>query len=265
MLGTHISIESSIVKTFEKAQSESIPVFQIFYGSRISYKRRSIDEQDLKSCKKFDGKLYIHCPYTFSLCKSDIYEKSKEGLITELQVIKLLGKNGGGAIIHPGTAGSKSKQESLDQLIIHLQDLYREKDLGRLILENSSGQGTTIPSTLDEYEYIFKRLDTSLSKKIGVCIDTCHSYAAGLTDWENPKEFRKLFEDKVGMNKLDCFHLNDSKSDFNSHLDRHEILGKGKIWTNGDKVKRFKETFSDIPMITETDHFDQDKLFWNKY
>jgi deoxyribonuclease-4 len=168
-------------------------------------------------------------------------------LNNELELIKNLPA---AVIVHCGKVGTISKiSESINSLNLR-RGTFRSFEK-QLLLENASGQGTELGKNLDEIRKIFEGIDKNL---VGMCIDTQHTFASGVCSFREKKDVDELFENYSDFG-LRVIHLNDSKTDFNSRVDRHENIGAGKIWgENVSSLKYLLNKCSDkkIDMILET-------------
>ncbi len=247
---------NSLFQTYCCADESNMPSFQIFLGSPKSYTRRVLQDSDIQKCiQNNTSKMFIHSPYLFSLANPDVFEKCKSSLVYELEVCGKLGCKCGGVVVHPGS--SKDTQVGLDRVISNINDIYLSNpNLGTILLENSCAQGNTLPNTLEHIDYIVKRV--SPESKVGVCIDTCHSFASGMESFEDSSAFRRKIEETFGIENLKLIHLNDSMTPFRSKKDRHHTLGAGHIWSSKQKLKSFLDTFWDIPKVTETGSYLED-------
>jgi deoxyribonuclease-4 len=120
-----------------------------------------------------------------------------------------------------------------------------------LLLENSAGSGNSMGSSFEQLEHIMGRL--SESERVGICFDTCHAFAAGY-DLRSRKAIEgtlRAFDTIIGFEKVKLVHLNDSKGDLNSHIDRHEHIGAGRIGDEGFR-NVLKSRLGQLPLILET-------------
>ncbi len=260
--GTHMSIQPTLATTFDAALANRMPCFQIFLGSPQTYSRRLVASDDIACCCGKGTTIFMHAPYCFSLCNEEVIAKCRRGLVTELSTAHRLGANCGGVVIHPGS--SKDTQQGLEKVAETINELYTTTPaLGTLLLENSAGQGSTLPTDLMQLQCVFDHLDHDVRSHVGVCIDTCHTFASGVTDWTAPEAFRRQLDETVGLETVRLIHLNDSETPLRSRKDRHATLGAGHIWkVGGGKLQRFVETFKDIPMVTETGDYVNDLKFY---
>jgi deoxyribonuclease-4 len=126
-----------------------------------------------------------------------------------------------------------------------------QKNNVMLLLENSSGQKNSIGSKIEQIEYILQEMGP---KDYGICLDTCHLFASGydLSDESKSLELIDNLDNSIGLEKLKLFHLNDSKGELGSNLDRHQHIGLGKIGSNGFKALINNKKLCHIPFIMET-------------
>lgn len=198
--------------------------------------------------------------------------RSKCGLINELDTSVVIGS---GMVSHIGS--NKDKQsayqiisDSINEALIVEGDytlglsklteipLIDFKTKRKIILENSAGKGNQLGKTLDEISILCSLINPNLRDNVKVCIDTCHIFDAGQYNFDLPEETRRFYSDfnqKIGLNKLEVFHFNDSLKGFASNADRHAHLGQGKMFIDeGLKgIKHFVRHTSDlgIPLIGE--------------
>lgn len=273
-IGTHVSFTNKTTLT-KLIKSLDVKYFQIYLGQKIGGCGRKLDDSDIENAVKIIGEkgFFIHsCLTNYLSCKDKYKSYCKYKIINELRHVKKFPL--AGVVIHPGTCNKDKKKRELDTtldiIIENIEDLYKGRDdLGDLYLENSAGEGSKVPKTLDEIAYIIKKLEKNkkVIKKIKICIDTCHLFAAGEYEISKKSEilrFKRDFSKKIGLKYLKLIHLNDSKDSFNSHKDRHEILGKGKIWKDPSALNQLFKSFPNIPYICETSDFEEDLEYIRK-
>jgi deoxyribonuclease-4 len=182
----------------------------------------------------------------------DILKKSRAALIDELTRCEQLGIQL--LNFHPGAHGGAGEEEGIKGIIESLNVAHRETKGFKVlsVVEATAGQGTAIGHKFEHLEKIINGVDEP--KRMAVCIDTCHIFAAGYelrTEEGYAKTFRE-FDDVVGINRLAAFHVNDSKKGIGAHVDRHEHIGKGMIGTQGFAFLMNDKRFLKIPKILET-------------
>lgn len=236
-------------------------ILQIYCGNKLSKDKKQYDIEDIETSreliKKFNLNLYIHANLSLSLTNNNYFNNyTKQILTSNLELLDLVG--GLGVVVHPGSYKDIGHEEGMNNLINNLKTLLKEnKDKkSKIILENSAGEGNKIMSNLIEMEYIYNKLKKYFDEeRIAFCIDTCHLFSNGEFDINKEEEiirFEKEWKEKIGKSNLELIHLNDSKKEFGCKVDRHESLGKGKIW-NRDNLKLFCQKFRFINMLAEED------------
>lgn len=264
-VGFHVSIGGGIQNSISNAVNIGCTAFQIFTRNPRGWAERNLVDTEIESFKtslKKSGiqsnSVAVHMPYLPNLSGPDgeIYEKSKKSFTNEMIRCSRLGIEF--LVIHLGSHRGRGYDIGKEQLLkscAEATDNYKSKFQRKMnvtiLLENSAGQKGSIGSTLEELREI---LDNLPSKTFGVCLDTCHAFASGydLKSLDACNEFIDRFDNTVGLNVLKFIHLNDSKGDIGSHLDRHEHIGLGKIGLEGFKSILNANSLRDLPAIMET-------------
>ena len=163
---------------------------------------------------------------------------------------------------HPGsTLGKITPQKCCENIAESINYVHAHTNNVIAVIENMSKQGNTVGGDFKELKQIIDKVKDK--SRVGVCFDTCHAFAAGY-DLRSDVAFQKTweeFENTVGLKYLKGIHLNDSKSDLGSHLDRHELIGKGKLGLKVFKRIMNDERFQNIPIVLET---PGDLSIWKK-
>lgn len=264
-VGFHVSIAGGIQNSVSNAVNIGCTAFQIFTRNPRGWAERKLIDTEIESFRdnlKKSGiqknSVAVHMPYLPNLSGPDneIYEKSKISFKNELIRCSRLGIEY--LVIHLGSHrghgknnGTKQLLKSCEEAIDKYKSEFKRKLNVTILLENSAGQKDSIGSTLEDLREI---LDNLSSKTYGVCLDTCHAFASGydLKTANSCNKFFERFDDIVGLSVLKFIHLNDSKGDIGSHLDRHEHIGLGKIGIEGLKTVLNINTLNDLPVIMET-------------
>jgi deoxyribonuclease-4 len=164
-------------------------------------------------------------------------------------------------VLHVGKHTGSGKEQSVQQVakgIEKLADTLRESEV-MLLLEIAAGQGTEIGRTFEELQEVLEKLDAPTSALAGVCLDTCHLFAAGydITTKEGAESVVRNIERTFGMQRVRIVHVNDSKFGLGERKDRHENVGKGKIGADGLRAFLTHPKIKGLPMILETPFDDQ--------
>jgi deoxyribonuclease-4 len=265
MIGFHVSIAKGIQNSVSNAVEIGCTAFQIFTRNPRGWVERKLVDTEIESFKtnlKKSGiqnnSIAVHMPYLPNLSGPDgeIYKKSLNSFTNELIRCSRLGIEY--LVIHLGSHLGKGKGNGISQLIKgcefamdNYKSTYEKKLNVTILLENSAGQKNSIGSTIEELREILDKLP---KKGYGVCLDTCHALASGydLKSAEACEKFVDRFHNVVGFEVLKFIHLNDSKGDVGSHLDRHEHIGLGKIGIEGFKSILNMNRLRNLPVIMET-------------
>ena len=248
-IGTHVSIAGSHVKAFERAKDAGENTFQIFTGNPRGWSAKDIDEETAvafnAAYKKYGiDEVVAHMPYLPNLAspKDEIYGKSRDVLLREILRCRKLSIPY--LVTHPGSHGGSGREfgiarvaEALTGALAAAEERAGAKTPFMILLENTAGTKNSIGGNFADIADILKVTDETFPNGIGVCTDTCHAFAAGydLTTADGFESTIADFEDTIGLERLKVIHLNDTKGDCASHLDRHEHIGLGRIGTEGLK------------------------------
>lgn len=252
-LGAHMSTGKGFDKAAADAQSIGADAMQVFTRNPRGGKARVLKEKELEKLAEYRNQglvVVCHAPYTINLASSsdDVRDFGKRTIAEDLQRMQQLGASG--LVVHSGAHTGSGKEAGLARLIASLEVLLPQAAPGtRILLETMSGSGSELGSTLEELQQVFTYFDHSPA--LGVCLDTCHLFAAGydIRDWP---AFKAQFETFLPWSVVGCIHMNDSKTAFSSHKDRHEKLGQGSIGWDAFKAIVQMEAETQLPIIMET-------------
>jgi len=257
-IGVHCSAGGGYVYLFETIKKLQLDTFQIFTKNHRQWKEKLISDDESAFFKanflKNKVKTGIsHTTYLINLASADdeIRRKSIIALAAEIERCKALGIKY--AVLHPGGSKLLSDKQVIDRIAQGLKVVidYCEGNDVMILLENTAGQGASIGW---KFENLREIIESTECNNIGVCFDTCHAFAAGydIRTTEGFNDVMNQFDKKIGLKFLKAFHLNDSKGDFKSRIDRHEHLGKGKIGIT--PFVEILKNFPGLPKVIETDH-----------
>jgi deoxyribonuclease-4 len=263
-VGFHVSIAGGIQNSISNAAEIGCTAFQIFTRSPRQWQMKDlVDAQvdlfktNLKKSGIQKDSVAVHMPYLPNLSGPDgeSYEKTQKSFTNELIRCSRIGIEF--LVVHLGSHMGRGKNNGIKQLLKSCEEAvdnyksaFKRKLDVTILLENSAGQKGSIGSKLEELGEILDKLS---SKTYCVCLDTCHAFASGydLSTEETCKQFFSEFDEIIGLEVLKFIHLNDSKYEIGSHLDRHELVGHGKIGIEGFKTIINHKIIRDIPMIME--------------
>ena len=255
LIGAHCG--GGIRAAFANAIDIGAECLQVFVAAPQMWRAPKFSDADVEAFIEAQrtsglGPVFIHAIYLLNLGSSNpvFIEKSIQSLRDHLMWANRLGVDG--VIFHPGSAGTEPYGLAEDRAVAALQlilDGYDGK--ARLLLETCAGQGATIGRSFEELASLMRRMDDD--PRLGVCLDTCHVFAAGypLHEPDGPGRILADFDSIIGVNRLACIHVNDSKGAFSSNVDRHENIGAGRL---GDATfARLMEIpeIRNIPLILE--------------
>lgn len=265
LIGAHLSISGGFWQALIRAHTIGATCVQIFTKSNRQWAAKEINDQDVEKFISTKKELSIdtviaHASYLINLGseKTDVQEKSIKALADEIDRCEKLSIPY--LVLHPGSNPSENRPKTCLQIATGLNkaiSISKPKHT-MVLLETMAGQGSTVGKTFENLAEIINHVEHK--QHIGVCIDTCHIFAAGYTfeDEKSYKELWKHFDKVIGLNKIKVIHMNDSKKEFDSGVDRHEHIGKGKINPLAFKLIMNDKNFKNVPKIIETPKSDED-------
>ncbi|KKU82782.1 MAG: putative endonuclease 4 [Parcubacteria group bacterium GW2011_GWA2_47_8] len=270
--GVHVSIAGGIEHAPGRARAVGADIFQIFSRSPRGGPFRASDEAIaafVASCREHGyAHWYTHAPYYITLASDNPihFHGSISTLANELEVAERMGTRF--VITHLGSAKERPKADGIDGVIKGLCKVAETQPLERLLLEISAGSGNIVGDSLEDLATIMEAVDgagagSSVARIIGgVCLDTCHLFAAGY-DLRTAAGVDALVAEvqrTIGLERVQCIHLNDSKYEFHAKKDRHALLGKGAIGDKGLQAFVQHKAFRDLDMILETPYESDDDM-----
>jgi deoxyribonuclease-4 len=281
-IGSHIAFRGTLSKAIEDGISFGAYAIQFFLGNPKSFTRSRMSDDDITEAKRltdrFPMTVISHSPYMFNWAGTvkDLAWAGNEDLDNsmiwklaeleyEVNVLANFPRNG--VVVHPGChtdrlAGCRAIGKSLSKINFHKN--------GRILLENSAGEGNKLGNTFVELKLMYDSIVQEKQKHFGFCVDTAHIFGNGEYDLRKCDEVKRMFrefDETIGLDKLSLIHLNDSRCDdskgcdayFGSKKDRHAMIGEGYIWGESfdslltllDFIKKHK-----IPLVLETTPFD---------
>ena len=259
ILGAHMSIAGGYFKAVEKARAATCDCVQIFTKNNNQWRAGPITDDDVSlfqtALKENKIKHCVsHASYLINLAspQGDLLDKSVEAMAVELQRAQLLGIPY--VIVHPGSYTTSSEALGIRQIARSINRVHKlvGNASSMILLENVAGQGSNIGWNWEQLAKIIEL--TVQADRLGVCIDTCHTFAAGHA--LSPKtEFKKTLaaiNRTIGIDRIKAIHLNDSKKPFGSRRDRHEHIGQGDMGLEPFRLVLNHYRLKRIPMYLET-------------
>jgi len=258
LLGAHISTKGGVENSVDIANSININTMQIFTQSSRKWVYNNISDNSIEKFKKNRNKIkkiVSHASYLINLASEniEIINKSIENLNNEIQNCIKLGIDF--IVLHPGSSKDKKSGiekigESLNKILKESIDKYNNKI--PILIETSAGQGNSIGSTFEELKEIINYIENK--ELTGICIDTCHIWAAGYK-FQTKTEYEDLFYniDKIlSIKNIKTIHINNSSKTFNSRVDRHANILEGTIDIKSFELIMNDKNLINIPKIIET-------------
>lgn len=264
-IGAHMSIAGGYWKAVRAAADVGCDCVQIFTKNNNQWRAKEITEQDVDLFKDKIAEVGIkhtlsHASYLINLAspKKELLKKSVDAMVIELERASMLGVPY--VVFHPGSFTTSSEEEGLETIVNSLNKvLERTQDAAAYpLLENTAGQGSNLGWKFEHLGEIIRGVKDD--SRIGVCIDTCHTFAAG-HPLDSAKEYETTIEsmsEAFGIERIKAFHLNDSKKPFASRKDRHEHIGEGEMGLEPFRNLLNDKRFSAVPMYLETEKGDRD-------
>lgn len=267
-IGAHVSASGGVENAPVNAAAIGATAFALFTKNQKQWFAKSLTDENIENfkvnCKKHgytSEQILPHDSYLINLGhpEDEGLKKSRRAFLDEMQRCEQLGITM--LNFHPGSHLKKISEDDCLQRIAESVNMALEKTKGvTAVIENTAGQGSNMGYRFEHLARIIELTDDK--SRVGVCLDTCHSWAAGY-DFGSEEGYEKLwkeFDNIVGLNYLKGMHLNDAKKDLGSRVDRHASIGEGFIGKEGF-IRLMKDSrLNSIPMILET----PDPEIWNK-
>lgn len=259
LLGAHFSVTGGLHQALFTAEELNCPTLQIFTKNARSWKEPIPDPESVELFNRERNRIGFHsiishASYLINIAGTDKIKltRSIKSLEAELRRSALL--NIDYLVLHPGAYLTSSPEDGIRRAANSLKTVFKATNTiaPRLLIETTAGQGTCLGHSFNQIASILDK--TGNENRIGVCMDTCHMFAAGY-DIRTVESYEKVmsdFENTIGFHRLYAIHLNDSQSDLASRIDRHDHIGNGFIGENGFKLIMNDSRFKSIPKILET-------------
>ena len=266
-LGAHMSISGGLHLAIDRAVVAGCGVLQIFTRNANQWKGKPVSDADTalfrqKMAESGLHEVVSHDIYLINLAAppGDTRDKSLAAFRDELETCARLGI--AKVVMHPGSHLTDTPENGLARVVAAFDQLFHEVPQfeGKVLIETTAGQGTNLGRTFEELQAILN--SSKFPEKFGVCFDTCHTFAAGYdtATEEGYADTMEQFDRLIGLERLECFHFNDSKKGLGSRVDRHEHIGQGSLGLNPFRFILNEPRFAKIPKILETPKGDNDEM-----
>lgn len=262
IIGSHVSYKnnSQLLGSVKEALNYKANTFMFYTGAPQNTNRGVIEDSlTLEAYKLMKEnnidleKIIVHAPYIVNLANFNNFDFSVSFLINEVERCSTLGVKY--LVLHPGSAVNCSRDEAINNISKGLNLILDNEYDVTILLETMAGKGNEIGRSFEELKSIIDKV--KFKDKIGVCIDTCHLNDAGY-DMSNFDSVLDLFDKTIGIEKIKCIHINDSKNNIDSHKDRHENIGFGTIGFDNLINIIYNKRLESVPKILETPYVTKD-------
>lgn len=267
IIGSHVSFsKQGLVGAVNEVLSYGGNAFMFYTGAPQNTIRKDIDTNNVMEAHEIFKKnnisidsIIVHAPYIINLAtsKEEQREFSVNFLKNEIERCKILGVKY--VVLHPGNAVGITKEDGISNLIDSLKKIADEDVC--VTIETMAGKGTELCSNIDELSFVF---DSVKDLNFGVTLDTCHLNDSGV-DISKFDEYLDEFDKKIGIDKIKCIHLNDSKNELGLKKDRHENIGFGTIGYDSLLNVAYNDKLKNVPKILETPYIKEGKSSFAPY
>ena len=257
LLGAHVSTSGGVVTAFPRAAAIGATVIQIFTKQASQWREPAISEEDrveFRRLRESSGVVFTcaHDSYLINLASPDpmLWTRSLVSFTSELRRCEALGLDA--LVSHPGNyIDDRDEGLARNAAAIGIA-LGTVPGRTRLLMELTAGTGTALGRSFEEMAMLLSLIPAGVRPRVGVCVDTCHLYAAGydiVNDWDG---VWMQFDDVIGFSLLGMLHLNDSKTPLGARRDRHELIGKGTIGADAFRRIMTDSRLTAVPKVIET-------------
>jgi deoxyribonuclease-4 len=259
LLGAHMSIAGGYYHAAEAAAALGMETVQLFTKNNNQWRGKPLTDEDLRLFRDAVTTHGLRLPcahdsYLINVASPDdaLWRKSLDALTVELERAEALGL--AGLVMHPGSFVDSEESAGLARIVTALDEALRRTSgfAVEIWLENTAGQGTNLGHRFEHLAGLIAQVRDAA--RLGVCLDTCHLFAAGY-DIRTKEAFRATlqeFDDLVGLDRLRAWHLNDSKKPLGSRVDRHEHIGEGHLGLDAFRLVLNERRVRNLPMYLET-------------
>jgi deoxyribonuclease-4 len=256
LIGAHISTKGGLSTIFERASAINASAAALFSKNGNQWKGKELTDED---CASFTAQrtvqpLLTHASYLINLATTnpEFHRKSLAAMIDELDRAERLGIHA--VVLHPGAHMGAGSDAAIDQIARSLDMVHAAIPNHRVVtlLETAAGQGSCVGCTFEELGQMIARVDDK--RRVGICFDTCHVFAAGY-DLRTRDGYERTIDEMerhVGLDNVGAFHLNDSKKPLGSRVDRHQHIGEGELGLDAFRFLLNDARFARIPKVIET-------------
>ena len=264
LIGAHVSPAGGLPKAVERGVEKGCEAIQIFNQSPRMWKGREYSDEEAEAFREALAAspvkaAVIHAIYLLNVASEDrdIRRKSLQSLTISLRSGKAIGV--AGVVLHPGSAKTGATAGAIKRAAGAIREALAESEDCPLLLEDMAGTGGTLGRSFEELAALIE--GAGGEPRLGVCLDSCHLFAAGydIRTRAGMDEVMEEFQARVGVERLGCLHLNDSATPLGSNRDRHANIGEGDLGAGGCAAFLSAPQFDGLPCVLETPGVGKDK------
>jgi len=259
LLGAHMSIAGGLEKALLRGQDLGCTTIQLFTRSSNQWKERTLEETEIQLFREVReqtkiGPVISHASYLINLASPDreVYGKSLDAMVGEILRCEQLGIDH--IVVHPGFHKGCGEGWGIDRIVDSLDAIHADTAGAKvkIALETTAGQGTALGGNLEQIARIIEGVKEQ--SRLAFCLDTCHMFVAGydLRTQRNYRDLLRWVDGTIGRENLKVIHLNDSKREMGSRVDRHENIGEGMIGEGLFRLIMGDASLAGVPKIIET-------------
>lgn len=258
LLGAHMSIAGGVKNALTAGESIGCTAIQIFTTNNRQWSLKHLPEGDVASYLEYKKQSSIqsviaHAIYLLNLGSNSPAVAQQSCLALESELVRCDQIKIPYTVLHPGAYLNTNEESCLERIAHNLNKVFDTSSTScTVLLENMAGQGSYVGYTFEQLAKIIEKVDNK--ERIGICFDTCHAFAAGY-DFSTQSTYNQMWNDFdaiIGLKYLKALHLNDSKKERGSRVDRHDHIGKGLIGLDSFRFIMNDDRFTHIPKILET-------------
>lgn len=258
-IGCHLSPSKGLLRMGQDALSIRANTFQFFLRNPRGSKAKALDQEDAAALMALLRErdmlpIVAHAPYTLNPCAADPRVQEFAAMVMGDDLVRMASFPGNLYNFHPGSHVGQGSEAGIEKTAALLNTLLKPNTAATVLIETMAGQGSEIGGTFEEMGEILRRVE--LQEKMGVCLDTCHVFAAGYDIVHDLNGVLEQFDRHIGLDRLKALHVNDSLFPLESHKDRHAPIGKGCIGLDALLALVNHPALTQLPMILETPQED---------
>lgn len=260
-IGCHLSPSKGYLNMAKEAKRIGASTFQFFLRNPRGSKAKELDEEDAKAMSAFLKEnamepILAHAPYTLNPCAKEERVEEFARMVMEDDLKRMEYFPGNFYNFHPGSHVGQGAEAGIEKTAALLNAMLKAEQHTTVLIETMAGQGTEIGKSFEEVAEIISR--TGFADKVGVCLDTCHVFAAGYDIAGDLEGVLTAFDKTIGLEKLKYLHVNDSLFPLGSKKDRHAPIGEGCVGTEALQRLVHHPALRHLPMVLETPQKDND-------